>query len=72
MIYLSGAGLSRLSRTKRPLNVSVVVVCVEIGDIAGVAEVTIKHSYRLMLPRAHDLFPAEFQFATPLDQLPAS
>jgi len=54
------------------LTVCVLVVFVEIGDIAGVAEVTIKHSYRLMLPRAHDLFPADYQFATPLDQLPAS
>jgi len=50
---------------------SAAVVCVEIGDIAGVAEVTIRHSYRLMLPRAHDLVPADFQFANSLDQLPA-
>lgn len=42
----------------------------EIGDIAGVAEVTIKHSYKLMYPRAADLFPADFQFAVALDQLP--
>ncbi|XP_015791881.1 transcription initiation factor IIB [Tetranychus urticae] len=32
----------------------------EIGDIAGVAEVTIRQSYRLMAPRAADLFPADF------------
>jgi len=44
--------------------------CTEIGDIAGVAEVTIKHSYKLMYPQAHELFPADFQFATALDQLP--
>jgi len=45
-------------------------VVAEIGDIAGVAEVTIKHSYKLMLPRAHDLFPEDFHFTTPLEQLP--
>jgi len=48
----------------------VTVGCAEIGDIAGVAEVTIKHSYKLMYPRAADLFPADFQFAVALDQLP--
>jgi len=45
-------------------------VYAEIGDIAGVAEVTIKHSYKLMYPRAHELFPTDFQFAVTLDQLP--
>jgi len=42
----------------------------EIGDIAGVAEVTIKQSYRLMYPRAHDLFPEDFNFAVTIDKLP--
>ena len=42
----------------------------EIGDIAGVAEVTIRQSYRLMIPRAAELFPADFNFHTPIDQLP--
>lgn len=42
----------------------------EIGDISGVAEVTIKQSYRLMFPRAHDLFPDDFNFAIPIEQLP--
>lgn len=32
----------------------------EIGDIAGVAEVTIRQSYKLMAPRAADLFPPDF------------
>ncbi|KAK7580617.1 hypothetical protein V9T40_001246 [Parthenolecanium corni] len=44
----------------------------EIGDIAGVAEATIRMSYKLMLPFAATLFPADFKFATPLDQLPTS
>jgi len=44
----------------------------EISDIAGVAEVTIKQSYKLMVPRAAELFPDNFEFDTPIDQLPAS
>ncbi|KAL5012463.1 hypothetical protein ScPMuIL_011014 [Solemya velum] len=43
----------------------------EIGDIAGVAEVTIRQSYKLMYPKAHDLFPEDFKFAIPIEQLPA-
>lgn len=43
----------------------------EIGDIAGVAEVTIKQSYKLMLSRAAELFPADFKFAIPVEQLPS-
>ncbi len=48
-------------------------VCVfaEIGDIAGVAEVTIRQSYKLMYPKAHSLFPEDFKFATLIEQLPA-
>lgn len=42
----------------------------EIGDIAGVAEVTIRQSYKLMYPAAHRLFPEDFVFVTPIDQLP--
>ena len=42
----------------------------EIADIAGVADVTIRQSYRLMLPRAAELFPDEFNFDTPIEQLP--
>merc|ERR1712193_450261 len=42
----------------------------EIGDIAGVAEVTIKQSYKQMFPRAKDLFPENFKFAIPVSQLP--
>ncbi|XP_011422417.3 transcription initiation factor IIB isoform X1 [Magallana gigas] len=43
----------------------------EIGDIAGVAEVTIRQSYKLMYPKAHLLFPEDFDFVTPIEQLPA-
>lgn len=42
----------------------------EIGDIAGVADVTIRQSYRLIYPRAPDLFPSDFKFDTPVDKLP--
>ena len=44
----------------------------EIGDIAGVAEVTIKQAYKLMLPGAKDLFPESFQFEVPVEHLPSS
>jgi len=42
----------------------------EIGDIAGVADVTIRQSYRLIYLRAAELFPSDFKFATPVDKLP--
>ena len=42
----------------------------EIADIAGVADVTIRQSYKLMLARAKDLFPADFNFVTPIENLP--
>ena len=42
----------------------------EIGDIAGVADVTIRQSYKLMYPQARDLFPGDFTFYTPIEQLP--
>ena len=44
----------------------------EISDIAGVAEVTIKQSYRLMRDRAAELFPDDFKFATQVENLPPS
>lgn len=44
----------------------------EISEIAGVAEVTIKQSYKLMRERAGELFPENFEFATPVEQLPQS
>lgn len=42
----------------------------DIAEIAGVADVTIRQSYKLMLPRANDLFPADFKFTTPIESLP--
>ncbi|XP_028407765.1 transcription initiation factor IIB-like [Dendronephthya gigantea] len=44
----------------------------EIGDIAGVADVTIRQSYRLMFPKAYELFPTDFKFYTPIEKLPYS
>ncbi|XP_055898769.1 transcription initiation factor IIB-like isoform X1 [Biomphalaria glabrata] len=44
----------------------------EIGDIAGVAEVTIRQSYKSMIPKAEELFPKDFKFYTPIDALPAN
>ena len=43
---------------------------IEIGDIAGVADVTIRQSYRLIYLRAAELFPSDFKFTTPVDKLP--
>ena len=45
---------------------------VEIGDIAGVADVTIRQSYRLMYIKADELFPTDFKFHTTIDKLPTS
>lgn len=42
----------------------------EIADIAGVADVTIRQSYKLMLGRAKELFPQDFDFVTPIENLP--
>lgn len=42
----------------------------EIGDIAGVAEATIRFSYKLLLPKAAELFPPDFKFHTPVESLP--
>jgi len=42
----------------------------EIADIAGVADVTIRQSYKLMLPVATQLFPGDFRFTTPIANLP--
>jgi len=42
----------------------------EIADVAGVADVTIRQSYKLMLPRAAELFPSDFRFITSIENLP--
>jgi len=44
----------------------------EIGEIAGVAEVTIRQTYKLLLPRAAELFPGDFKFETPIESLSPS
>lgn len=55
---------SQVSDTKRSQK--------EISEVAGCAESTIKHSYRLMLSRASELIPPDSQFHSRIDQLPAS
>lgn len=42
----------------------------EVGDVVGVADSTIRQSYRLLYPSREILFPDGFVFVTPLDQLP--
>ena len=42
----------------------------EVGDVVGVADSTIRQSYRLLYPAREELFPTDFKFVTPLDQLP--
>lgn len=42
----------------------------DIGEVTGVAEVTIRQSYKQMIPRAKDLFPESFKFTIPISQLP--
>lgn len=44
----------------------------EISEVAGCAESTIKHSYRLMLSRVNELIPADSPSYARIDQLPAS
>jgi transcription initiation factor TFIIB len=42
----------------------------QIQDVAGVTAGTIRQSYQLMYPHAAKLFPEDFRFAIPIDQLP--
>lgn len=42
----------------------------EIGEVAGVADVTIKLSYRLMYPHAKKLFPSGSRFYKHIEKLP--
>jgi len=42
----------------------------EVGDVVGVADSTIRQSYRLLYPSRDKLFPADFKFTTPLEELP--
>lgn len=48
------------------------VLIIEIGDVAGVAEVTIRQSYKLMYPKALDLFPSDFRYYNRVHELPTS
>jgi len=43
----------------------------EISEIAGVAEATIRQSYKLMYPKAKSIFPEDFDFYTPISLLPS-
>lgn len=49
-----------------------VEIITEIGEIAGAAEVTVKQTYKLLYPRAAELFPEEYKYSTNLDSLPTS
>ncbi|RUS89100.1 hypothetical protein EGW08_003108 [Elysia chlorotica] len=42
----------------------------EVSDVTGVAEATIRQSYKAMIPKAIDLFPEGFKFVTPIECLP--
>lgn len=42
----------------------------EIGEIAGAAEVTVKQTYKLLQPRAAELFPDDFKYGAEMDPLP--
>ena len=42
----------------------------EVGDVVGVADSTIRQSYRLLYPSKGLLFPQDFHFATSLEDLP--
>ena len=44
----------------------------EIGEILGVAEITIRQAYKLMYPRAQELFPSDFTFFKSISDLPLS
>ena len=42
----------------------------EVGDVVGVADSTIRQSYRLLYPSRDKLFPPDFKFATSVEDLP--
>ncbi|PIC25370.1 hypothetical protein B9Z55_018328 [Caenorhabditis nigoni] len=44
----------------------------EIGDVAGAAEITVRQTYKLLYPKAAELFPEDFRFVTPIEALPNS
>ncbi|PIK45809.1 putative transcription initiation factor IIB [Apostichopus japonicus] len=77
-----GAGPSKARNRRSPISVAAAAIYMasqasdqkrsqkEIGDIAGVADVTIRQSYKLIYPRANELFPADFKFQTRVEDLP--
>jgi transcription initiation factor TFIIB len=42
----------------------------EVGEVVGVADSTIRQTYRLLYKDRDKLFPPDFSFTTPLDDLP--
>lgn len=44
----------------------------DIAEIAGVAAATIRQAYKLLLPRAIELFPDDFKFTVPIENLPVN
>lgn len=44
----------------------------DIQVVAGVMESTIRQIYKIMLPKAAELFPSDFQFKCPPANLPIS
>jgi len=44
----------------------------DIQQVAGVMESTIRQIYKIMLPKAAELFPADFPFKCPPGNLPSS
>ena len=42
----------------------------EISEVSGVAESTIKQTYRILVGKVDNLFPDDFKFVTPIQSLP--
>ncbi|CAG7709925.1 unnamed protein product [Allacma fusca] len=42
----------------------------EIAKVAGVADATVRQAYKLMYPSAEELFPRNFDFTVPIEELP--
>jgi transcription initiation factor TFIIB len=42
----------------------------EVAEVSGLSPATVSQIYKLMLPKALDLFPTNFQFETPFEELP--
>merc|ERR1712156_465462 len=44
----------------------------EISEVAGVAATTIRQAYRILLPRAAELFPEDYEPSIPFEELPVN